>query len=193
MATNESFSIEQSLQIIQTMIAKTRKDFSDRSHYFLLWGWSALIASLAQYILKAHYNYPRHYLVWWITAGCVIATVAFYIRDNKKRIVKTYVSENLKNVWGAIAITFFVLNMIFVKFGFVYCYPFFITLYGAGAFLSGMILRYTPLVVGGIIGWSLAIASIWFIFDTQILFAALAILSCYIVPGHMLRIKYTRP
>lgn len=190
MANKDTFSVEESFQVIQTMINKTRKDFSDRSHYFLLWGWSALIASLGQYVLKAVYNYPRHYLVWWITAACVIATAVFYIRDAKKAAVKTYVRENLNHVWAALAITFFVLNMIFIKFGFVYCYPFFITLYGAGAFASGRILRFTPLIVGGLIGWLLAIAAVWFSFDVQVLFAAAAILFCYIIPGHLLRARY---
>lgn len=172
------------------MITRTRKDFSDRSHYFLLWGWSALVACLGQYILKAVYDYPRHYLVWWVTAFTVVVTIIFYIRDKKKPLVKTYVRENLANIWTALAITFFVLNMIFIKFGFLYCYPFFITLYGAGAFASGRILRFTPLVVGGLIGSLLAIGSVWFIFDIQILFAAAALLFCYIIPGHLLRTRY---
>lgn len=192
MAAKETFSVEESLQVIQEMITKTRKDFSDKSHYFLLWGWSALIASLGQYILKAVYGYNRHYLVWWITPICMIVTVVFYIKGRKRTVVKTYVSENLTNLWAALAITFFVLNMIFVKFGFLYCYPFFITLYGAGAFASGQILRFTPLIIGGLIGWLLAIAAVWFSFDTQIIFAAVALLFCFIVPGHLLRTRYAQ-
>ena len=193
MSTQETFSVEESLLVMQEMITRTRKDFSDRSHYFLLWGWSALLGSLSQYILKVVYDYPRHYLVWWITVICVIVTVFFYLKDTNRPVVKTYVSENLTNIWSALAITFFVLNMIFIKFGFLYCYPFFITLYGVGAFVSGRILKFTPLIIGGLIGWLLAIAAVWFNFDSQILFAAAALLFCYIIPGHLLRIRYIQP
>lgn len=192
MATKEPFSVEDSLQVIQEMITKTRKDFSDKSHYFLLWGWSALIACLGQYVLKVVYEYPRHYLVWWITALCGIVTVIFYMKDSSRSVVRTHASDNLINIWTALAISFFVLSMIFIKFGFVYCYPFFITLYGAGAFASGRILRFTPLIAGGLTGWMLAIAAVWFSFDSQILFAVAALLFCYIIPGHLLRTRYAR-
>ena len=107
-------------------------------------------------------------------------------------MVRTYAGESLINIWAALAISFFVLSMIFIKFGFVYCYPFFITLYGAGAFASGRILRFAPLITGGLIGWLLAIAAVWFNFDTQILFAAAALLFCYIIPGHLLRTRYAQ-
>jgi hypothetical protein len=187
---NETFSAEESLQLIQSMIDRTRKSFSDRSHYFLLWGWSALVACLAQYMLKVVYHYPRHYLVWWITLICLAATLVLRQKDRRRASVRTYVNENLNNVWTGLAFTFFVLSMIFVRFGFVYCYPFFITLYGAGAFISGRILQFAPLTWGGIAGWILAIGAVWFDFDIQVLLAAAALLICFIIPGHMLRIRY---
>ena len=177
--------------MIQSMIARTRKQFSDQSHYFLLWSWSALVACLAQYVLKAVYDYPRHYHVWWITALCVVITAFFYRKDRRRSSVKTYVNETLAHIWIGMGGSFLVLNMVFARFGFVYCFPFFITLYGAGAFISGRVLRFAPLVWGGLAGWLLAITAVWFSFDVQILLAAAALLTCYIIPAHLLRIRYS--
>ncbi len=186
----ESFSAEDSLRLIQSMIERTRKQFSDQSHYFLLWGWSALLACVAQYILKVVYEYPRHYNVWWITVVCMVITVYFYRKDRKRSAVRTYINDNLTSIWSGLGLAFFVLSMIFVRFGFMYCFPFFISLYGAGAFISGRVLQFPPLTWGGITGFLLAIAAVWFPFDMQILFAAAALLACYIIPGHLLRIRH---
>ena len=47
----ESFSPEESLQVIQTMIEKTKSKVVDNSFYFLLWGWLVFIASIGQFIV----------------------------------------------------------------------------------------------------------------------------------------------
>jgi hypothetical protein len=60
-------------------------------------------------------------------------------------------------------------------------------LYGLGTFVSGRILRFTPLIAGGVTNWALAATAIWFDFDYQMIFAAAAILLSYIIPGYMLR------
>jgi hypothetical protein len=64
--TEENFSPQQSLQLIQSMIDKTKQNISDKSIYFLVWGWLTFIACTGQFILKHIYNYPKHYYVWWV-------------------------------------------------------------------------------------------------------------------------------
>jgi predicted PurR-regulated permease PerM len=60
-----------------------------------------------------------------------------------------------------------------------------------GTFTSGRILQFPPLIAGGILCWILAAVSVWFEFDYQSLFAAFAILISYIIPGYLLRRKYS--
>ncbi|MDZ4810068.1 MAG: hypothetical protein SGI96_17670, partial [Bacteroidota bacterium] len=66
-------------------------------------------------------------------------------------------------------------------------FPFFIMLYGLGTFVSGSIIRFRPLVIGGIVAWALAIGSTLVSYDYQMLFGAAAILVSYIIPAYMLR------
>ena len=68
-------------------------------------------------------------------------------------------------------------------------FPFFIMLYGLGTFVSGSIIQFRPLVIGGIIAWALAIGSVYAEYDYQMLFGAAAILISYIIPAYMLRFK----
>jgi hypothetical protein len=68
-------------------------------------------------------------------------------------------------------------------------FPFFIMLYGLGTFVSGNIIQFRPLVVGGILAFALAVSSTFVDYDYQMLFAAGAILVSYIIPAYMLRHK----
>ena len=186
------FSPEQSLRLITSMIDKTRKSISDKSYYFLIWGWGTFLACIAQFILKVYFNSPYHYQVWWVIVPCILLSVLAGKRDKHGQQVKTYIGETMGLLWMSLSITFFVMSMIFSKFGWQYCFPFFIMIYGLGTFISGRLLRFTPLVVGGIVCWVLAIISAWIDYDYQILATAMALLVSYIIPGHLLRWNFKK-
>lgn len=188
--SSENFSPEDSIRLIQSMIDKTRKGLSDQSHYFLLWGWGTFLALTGQFVLKALFKSPYHYHVWWISVICSIISIIMSRQDTLKKRSKSYVGEGMSYLWTGMGISFFVVSLIFIKLGWNNCYPFFITLYGLGTFVSGRFLQFRPFVWGGIFTWILAAVSVWFDMDAQILFAAAAILVSYIIPGHMLRLKY---
>ena len=186
----DNFSPEQSLQFIQSMISKTKQDMSDTGIYFLVWGWITFLALAGQFILKHLVKYEQHSQVWWI----VVVGVAFSIwqgsKDRKKQKARTYVGESMKYLWMGMGISFFVLSMILSKIGWGSAvFPFFIMMYGLGTFVSGNILQFRPLIIGGILAWALAIGAVYVDYDYQILFAAAAILVSYIIPAYMLRIR----
>jgi hypothetical protein len=186
--TNENFSAEQSLQVIRSMISKTKQDMSDDGIYFLVWGWITFIACTAQFVLKHIYNYEKHYLVWLLIIVGVVFSVYNSIKEEKIRKVKTYISDSLKYLWIGMGISYFVLSTILSKTGWeTTVFPFFIMLYGLGTFVSGSIIKFRPLIIGGIIAWALAIGAAYVEYDYQMLFGAAAILISYIIPAYMLR------
>ncbi len=188
----ESFSAQDSLKVIQTMIEKSKQNISDQSHYFLLWGWAAFIGFTGQYILKVILLNPYHYHIWWISAVCFIITIVFTIKQSKIIKATTYTEDNMGSLWSGLSIAFIVSCIIFTKIGWQNCYPFFMVLYGTGTFISGKLLRFMPLVAGGIASFLLGAISVWVNGDLQILLAAGAILFSYIIPGHLLHQKYHR-
>jgi hypothetical protein len=188
----EEFNPIQSLQLIQSMIDKTKQDISHKSVYFLVWGWLTFIACTAQFILKHVYNCPRHYYVWWIILAGVIFSFYRSKSDDKNQRVKTYVGESIKYLWIGMGISYFVLSMILSKIGWDHSvFPFFIMLYGLGTFVSGAIIKFRPLVIGAILAWLLAIGAVFVEYDYQMLFAAAAILVSYIIPAYILKAKET--
>lgn len=185
-----NFTAEQSLQLIQSMITKTKQDMSDNSIYFLVWGWIAFIACTGQFVLKHIVGYEKHYQVWFL----ILLGIAFSIyqgrKDGKQEKVRTHIGDSMKYLWMGMGISFFVLSMILSKIGWdTAVFPFFIMLYGLGTFISGNILQFKPLIVGGIIAWVLAIVAAYVHYDYQMLFGAAAILFGYIIPAYLLRAR----
>jgi hypothetical protein len=182
---------QESLRIIQAMIGKTRAGISANSPYFLLWGWLTFSAILGQYALKVWLHYERHYQVWWVTIIGVIGSIIIGRRQERRRTVKSYVDDSVGYLWMALSIAFFTLTFVLAlsKLGFENAYSFYILLYGIGTMVTGCLIRFTPLIVGGCCCWVLSAATAFTGFDADMLLAATAILVSYIIPGHLLRLK----
>jgi hypothetical protein len=188
---SENFSPQQSLQLIQTMIERTKTNLRENSFYFLLWGWVTFGAVLTQFFLKVVLEYRHHYLVWLVTIIALVITIIYGNRQNKKQGYKTYLGESMGNLWMGIGISFFILTIIIsAGIGWLHAWPFFILFYGLGTFTSGKIIQFKPLVVGGIICWILAITCVFVQYDYQLLITAAAILSSYIIPGYLIKSKH---
>lgn len=186
----ENFSPAESLQLIQSMIAKTRRDMGDNSIHFLLWGWITFISCTGQFILKTVLHYEKHYLVWLLVLPTAVLSAYLGKKDEKTREATTYIGDSMKYLWMGMGISFFVLSMILSRLGWgTNVFPFFILLYGLGTFISGKFLQFMPMVWGAVAAWILAIVSGYFNYDYQMLFGAAAILVSYIIPAYMLRSK----
>lgn len=184
----EKISPQESLAIIQNMIAKARNNIGDNSKPLLLWGWVTFAAFISQFLLKHIMACKQHYLVWLIIIPTAILDT--YMGKSQKRAYKTtsYIQDAMSYLWMGMGISFFVLCIIFTRLGWGNnIYPFFILLYGLGTFVSGRFLQFIPLVAGGIAAWVLAVAATYVTYDYQMLFAAAAIMVSYIVPAHILR------
>jgi hypothetical protein len=188
----EEFSPEESLQIIQTMIDKTKHSVADKSFYFLLWGWLVFFGAMIQFTLKVIVQTPLHYVAWNIMFIGVIISIFRGVRERGKK-VKTYVDENLHNIWICLSVTWVLIIFIFIcKGGWENCYTVFILMYSVGCYLTGKTLQFPPLVWGAITCWGLAIVSVFVNYDVNIVILALAILVSYIIPGYLMRREYIK-
>ena len=116
----------------------------------------------------------------------------FGARDRRREKVSTYMGEASGALWMGIGFAFMIMAFIFMKIGWQYCFPFYILFYGLGTFVSGILLRFRPLIVGGAICYALAAFATFMDYDVQVLLTAFSILVSYIIPGHMLRSKYKK-
>ncbi|HEX5651429.1 MAG TPA: hypothetical protein VFX58_00055 [Chitinophagaceae bacterium] len=193
MAENK-FTAEQSLQLIGNMINQAKGRFSENGHLYLLWGWAVLVCSLAHFILMYYVKFEQHYIVWLAMWGVFVYQLVYLRKSKKKEKVKTYTDEIMAAVW----ITFVVLMLLFgFLFGrllgeeyYRFINPGFLALYGMPTVISGTILRFRPLILGGIFCWLLALVSTVTAYPYQLLLLGAAVIAAWIIPGYLLRNRY---
>jgi len=191
MNNEKELSPQESLQLIQSMIDKTKGDFSDDSFYFLFWGWMVFLVTIIQFLLKVVFNYQYHYAVWWIMPIGGIVSGIYGIAQAKNKRVKTFVNEATNYLWLGIGLAFITLIFININSGnWQNALSYFILLYAIGTFVTGQLIQFKPLIIGGSFNFILAIICVKFSYDLQLLIGALAILTSYIIPGHLLRMRY---
>ncbi len=62
-----------------------------------------------------------------------------------------------------------------------------ISLYGLGTFVSGGILKFKPLIFGGIFSWVIAIVALFIPEIYSLLMVSLSVIVAYLIPGYMLK------
>lgn len=182
---------EESMLIIQRMIETSKQNISDGSKYYLLWGWAVFISALIHFfMIKMHY--PGGMLVWLSMPAMGIITFLIGIRDGKNKRVRTYTEEAIGKLWfsltfGFIALTFYQLN------GHGNSIPIFILLYGVGILTTGNIIKFTPLIIGGIACFGISITGMLLQNnENQLVLLAIAVFVSYIIPGHLLRHSFKK-
>jgi hypothetical protein len=187
----ENLSPQESLVLIDSMIQKAKNRFSENGTLYLLWGWVVLFCCTSHYVLLRITQDQRWGYIWSLTFLTGIYQI-FYLAKVKKTItVKTYTDEIINAVWVCFGIVMGVATFIMSKLGswsLMYCFV--LLFYGIPTYLSGMIMRFKPLMIGGFCCWTLSIISVFVQTKEILLLLAPAVLSAWIIPGYLLRAKY---
>ncbi len=194
MDNEKELSPQESLQIIESMISKAKNQFAENGHLYLLWGWLVFICGLAQFFLLHVFHYQYYYIVWFSTWIAVIYQVWYLRKKIKQQRVRTYADGVIGYVWLAFIIMAFLIGFITGQTTGqeknLVVTPAILAVYGMPAFLSGIILRFKPLILGGIGCWVLALGASFVSYDFQLLFIPGAMLVAWIVPGYLMRAKF---
>ena len=179
---------EQSLQVIESMIAQAKKSFTRTSFYFLLWGVLLMAAMVATYMLRNTSPAFANGASWGIAGalGGIISTV-HGIRQGRQEVVSNPMDRIVGWTWSAFVITMMLVIVSSVALkrdpG-----PMITILTGLPTFLTGQIMRFRALILGGILFWVVG-AVMHFTGDalTITILYCTAMLLGYIVPGLLLK------
>jgi hypothetical protein len=187
MKTSQNLSAEESLQIITSMINQAKGNIKRNSFYFLLWGWIVVIANLGVFImLKLELSHP--YYVWLIALPAWILTMYRSYKSGRSGTNLTHLAKTNIWLWATYGITIVIL----IFFGYKLNYhinPLILLTTATPTFVSGIIIRFKPLIIGGVLFWLFGIIGFIVPFDYQTLIAALAITTGYLIPGYLLKAK----
>lgn len=175
----------ESLLIIENMIAKTKGNIATNSKYFLLWGWAVFLTAIAQYIL-IRMLFPHAQLVWLSMIAAGIISVFLAVRERKTEKTISYIGDAIRKLWQSIGIACVLLFVFTIK-GAIFSIPVYILLYGIGVFTTGRIIQFKPLIIGGLICFVSSLISVFIPQDVnQLLLLAATVMCSYIIPGHLL-------
>ncbi len=197
MEDNEpQFTPEESLHLIESMINKVKDRFNEDGHLYLFWGWLIFFSSIGEFILYNYVHYEKHYLVWSLTWVALVYQVFYLVKKHKKARVRTYTGHLIGYVWLAYVILCFLIGYLNGRIMgdryFYHIFPTVLALYGMPLFLTGVIIRFKPLVLGAFSCWLLSIAAAFLPYEYQMLCLSVAMIFGWIIPGYMLRAKYKR-
>ncbi len=187
---NQEMTNEESLAIMQQMIATSRKRIQDDGSIYLLWGVAVTLAALFQFVmLKSGNTNGMHAIGWAVLMP--LAGIATGVKVSKmKKVAKihTHFDEVMSLLWPAVG----ALMVILIVMGITHviewsaAYPIMIALYGAATFVSGGLLKLRIMQFGAASCWVLALISTQFEFQYQLLFLVAAIWVSYMIPGIIL-------
>jgi len=177
---------EESLRIISEMINKTKVNIRQSSFHLLFWGWLIFACSLSEYILWKYTDFTHPYYTWFfVIPGCFVSYIYGY-KTGRKAKVQTY--ADYLYVWTWVGFLFASVVLFIVRSSEMRNFAqYMLILAGFPTFMSGIILRFKPLIIGGICFW--IIATIVYFGGPSIapLGMPVAVLTGYLIPGYILK------
>jgi hypothetical protein len=188
---NEKLEPVQSIRIIESMIHNARNRFSDNGHLYLLWGWVVLICSLGHFA-GIKWNLHEHpEWIWSLTWVALLYQTIYLLRQKKKIRVSTYTGDMLKAIWTVFFVCGVLLALVVGRLNdWKTMYSLILMLYGIPTVLSGTVLRFKPLIWGGIFCWVLCIISIYLPYTYILLLVSIAVIAAWIIPGYLMQQKF---
>ena len=191
--TSDPFDENQSFQVIKEMNQISQKKLKNDGLLFILWGWVMFYSGLSGYIVREvllSHRFERFLGVFGKVFGLlVVAYTVYYIWRQRKK-VQTYIGISLRYVWISMVGCFVLINLILYnvlhQVNFELQHPLFMVMMAFSVVVTGGILRYKLIIIGGILFGLIALISSYFRLSYQLLFESCAWFIAFVIPGHYL-------
>jgi hypothetical protein len=179
---------EESLKIISEMINKTKVNIRQGSFHLLFWGWIIFFCSLSAFLLEKFTDMANPWNVWLLVIpGAFVSFIYGYVKG-KKSPFHTYADMLYMWTWMGFFVATVVLFII-TSDRMESIAPYILTLAGLPTFISGVIIKFKPLILGGIFFWVFALIAYFAGPSAGQLAVPAAMLTGYLIPGYMLKSK----
>ena len=177
---------EESFRIITEMIKKTKVNIRQGSFHLLLWGWLILFCSLTEYILFRITDFTHPWYVWLLVIPGAFVSLIYGYTTGRKSQFHTYADRLYMWTWIGFMITAIILFIV-ISDRMHSVAPYILLLAGLPTFVSGIIIKFNPLIFGGITFWILALVAHFAGPMIAPLAVPAAMLTGYLIPGYMLK------
>jgi len=180
---------KESLELITRMIQNTQRKLERGAGApMLIWGYATIVAAISVLVALAltsdyHYNY-----LWFLIP--FIGIIGMLMRKKQPKEVRTYIDKVIEYIWIVLGVTGFVLSVLSF---FIWKLPilfFIIIIMGMGSVLTGLVVDFKQMTIGGIIGLIISIPHYLLSgYDMKTITFVLAFIAMYIIPGHILNYR----
>jgi hypothetical protein len=190
---NINLTPEESFSIINKAIANFKLNFRETAKVFLLWGWVLAIASLSNFIiLKILYSREASIGLLSLFNWAAYILIGFIImlfmehKINKDKKVFSYIESYFKNLWSVTAASFFIATLLCIKMQ-INPPAIMLLIAGIATTTSGLLIKYKPLVFGGMTFFIFSLAATFVSNEYISLIVFAAIICGYLIPGYLLK------
>ena len=192
MEKEKELTSQESLELITSMINKTKADFRDTGVSALLWGSLITICALVTFFNGLYWKQDWLYSIWLLTVLGVIPQILISRRERKARKHKSHQEDLIGGVWLSYAIAVLLLTFIQGDRDIPNINSMYLILYAIPTFTTGFGRRFKPMIVGGIACWVFAVLSLITPWPYKILYNAAGAQLAWFIPGLILRRAYLK-
>ena len=186
---------EESFDLINKAISNFKKNYKESAKTFLLWGWMLTLASFSNFIiLKILHNKEAYELMGlyslgnWVVFGIIGFIIQFFMlrKVDKNKKVYSYLDTYLTKLWQVTAASFFIATLLCIKLE-IAPPPIMLLIAGIATTTSGLLIKFKPLIFGGIAFFIFSIATTFVSNENIALIVGMAIFCGYVIPGYFLK------
>lgn len=190
-----NFTPKESLTIISQSISNFKTNYREFANIFLLWGWILVIASISNFIiLKILLSQEAYSLMGFYSLGnwggfCLIGFIIYFImarKIDKEKKVYSHLESYIEKIWTVAAASFFIATILCVKLE-IAPPPIMLLIAGTATTTSGLLIKFKPLIIGGISFFIFSIATTFVLNEYMALIVGVSIICGYLIPGYLLK------
>jgi hypothetical protein len=215
----KNISEQESLQLIQEMIGKAKRNFHESGASSILWGSVIGSCGLISYF-EQQFDFSIGFDIWILTLIAIIPGVWINIRASRRRVVKTHAQSATDVVWNVfgISIVCIVLYANLVPSVSQHLYAteniellqrntltgeiksyrptslsltsVFLIIYAFPTLATGWIRGFKPMTIGAILCYIFFVISLFTPFKYDMLLSGLAGICNWLIPGLILHNRY---
>ena len=178
---------EESLILITKTIEDTKNRFKENGHQFIFWGILMFIVTISQFlILRLDLNIATGYPALLYPIGGIYSFIYARKEYKKKNLPKTIIGDIIFSLAAIMGANILVLAFFFSQRLGESMAPIFLILLAFFIFISGVAIKYKPLIIGGILLNLIGLSTFYFNWQYHPLIMSIGSVVSLIIPGILL-------
>jgi hypothetical protein len=186
--TEKKFNEQEAMKVLNETISVAKGNLDDGYFYFVLWGGVIALIYLSRFCL-IRFNLQDYsgYANLLYAVGGIISFI-FSRGQDKKPKVNTYIEKWMGYIWITFGMQLAVaLICLMAHEDYSIITPVFLLLIGGATLISGGLIKYKPLIIGGVIFIVFATVTFFVSTELQNLLACISMIIGNLIPGLMYR------